>query len=478
MRTVFQLLVAIAAAALICAVVPQNADPDQYYTRYGNFVGNIIVRLGLNHVNSATWFLVLIGILLLSLAACSGRLWQEALVRWRIPTAAAANQRAQGASCPVGLSRLKPEQASASAQALLHRRGYRTVPLASEAGGQLWYLHKHRLSAWGQTLAHYAVFLIALGSVMGTIHGLSLDQNVDIVEGKAYQSDKGDLPFSIAVDKFTIDRAADTGAVQNYYSQVRLLAGDKELTRGTVSVNHPLRYKGYFISQSNWGLGEAQVEITRAGKTEKLTFPLERMSCPGMDQEACVWGVPEESAKAVLADGDAVLAVGDFMADARREGKKVVRGDPEYPGNPAISLMYVSGLAQMKASGAAMHRPNHAQLDWLFVGQSLDLGDGGSVRFSGITKSTGLGIRKDVGLPLVFIGFVASVLGLALIFYFPLQRGVIALETRPQGRTALTLAFYGRAGDTTADAEALWSELAEKLDLDGGPKVAKELGDD
>ena len=59
-----------------------------------------------------------------------------------------------------------------------------------------------------------------------------------------------------------------------------------------------------------------------------------------------------------------------------------------------------------------------------------------------------------------------GILGLALIFYFPLQRGVIALEASAQGRTAMTLAFYGRAGDATGDAEDLWAELAEKLDFD------------
>ena len=56
MRTVFQLLVIIAIAALICAVVPQNEDPQTYYTRYGSFVANVVVRLGLDHVHSTAWF--------------------------------------------------------------------------------------------------------------------------------------------------------------------------------------------------------------------------------------------------------------------------------------------------------------------------------------------------------------------------------------------------------------------------------------
>lgn len=464
MRTVFQLLVIIAIAALLCAVVPQNEDPQGYLTRYGQFLGNIVLRLGLDHVHSTGWFLLLLGVLLLSLVACSGRLWKEASLRWGIPTADAAGKKLQSGSRLSGVTSLAVDEAVTAVAPALRKHGYHSLSLGAEDGKRLLYVHKHRFSAWGQALAHYSVFLIALGSVMGAIHGLSLDQNVTIMEGETFHSEDGSVPFGIRVDGFTIAQDPANGAVKNYYSKVRLFEGEKEVLKGTISVNHPLRYHGYFISQSDWGLGEAKIEITSGGKTEEHGFPLERAACPGTDEQASMWGVPQEQAALYLPDGHAALVATGFYADAVREGGKTIQRNSEYPGTPALNLTYISGIPGLKPTGPAQGPPKHGMKDlgWLLPGESLPLDDG-QIKFVGITKSTGLGIRKDVGLPLVWIGFIASILGLMMIFYFPLQRSVVSLEPQGQGRTAIALAAYGRAGDLADDSNQVWQDMLKRL---------------
>lgn len=473
MRTVFQLLVIIAIAALVCAIVPQNEDPQMYYSRYGRFLANIVVRLGLDHVHSATWFLILLGLLLLSLVACSGRLWREASMRWRIPSGDAAGKRlaagALNATSGTGL-----ETATVAATAALRKHGYRVRDLPAEGNKRVLYAQKHRLSAWGQALAHYAVFLIALGSVLGSIHGLSLDQNVTIMEGETFRSEDGSIPFGIKVDRFAIVQDPANGAVKNYYSDVRLLSGDTEVLRGTLSVNHPLRYKGYFISQSDWGLGEATIEITRGGKAEQHTFPLGRGGYPGMggDPGMSTWGVPQEDAALYLPGGRALVATG-FYPDAVRQGDKVVQRDAEYPGTPALSLTYVSGIPGHKPEGPAEGAPKHGmkELGWLLPGETVRLDDG-VVKFVGISKSTGLGVRKDVGLPLVWGGFIASMIGLVMIFYFPLQRSILGFETAANGRTAIAMSRYSRSGDLADDSDELWRDVLAQT----GGKAAANTG--
>jgi cytochrome c biogenesis protein ResB len=462
MRTVFQLLVVIAAAALISAVLPQNEDPQMYYQRYGRFLANIIVRLGLDHVHSTTWFLLLLGLLLLSLAACSGRLWREAALRWRPPTGEAADKRLSAAALKA-ISPTAPEDSATAATAALKKHGYRVQPVPSQGNKRVLYAQKHRLSAWGQALAHYSVFLIALGSVMGGIHGLSLDQNITIMEGDTFRSEDGSIPFGIKVNGFKIVQDPANGAVKNYYSDVALVDGDKEVLRGELSVNHPLRYRGYFISQSDWGLGEAKLEITRGGKTEQYTFPLQRGACPEMggDQMSqSTWGVPQENAALFLPGGDAALVATSFFADARRENGKVVQGDPEYPGTPAINLTYVSGIPGHKPQGPAAGAPKHGmkELGWLLPGETAKI-DGGVVKFVGISKSTGLGVRKDFGLPLVWLGFIASMIGLVMIFYFPLQRSILAFEAAGGGKSTITMSRYSRRGDLADDGDELWRDV-------------------
>lgn len=461
MRSVFQLLVLIAIGALLCTVIPQKEPVEAYFERYGTFLGNIIVRLGLDHVHTSAWFLVLLGLLLLSLVACSGRLWREGLMRWRLPEADAAAARATGAGAVKALTALGPTEAAAKLDGALRRHGYRTAALGDGGSPRVVVAYRHRFSAWGQTLAHYAVFAIALGAVMGSIPGLSLDETREIAEGHEYAGEQGDLPFAIHVDRFYINHDPASGSVQNYYSEVRLLAGGQEVARGTISVNHPLRYHGYFISQSSWGLAAAVVQVTVGGKTETLALPLERVACPGMDGPVSVWGVRQDEPAVFTADGHTAVVGGGFYADARRDKGEVHGSDSEYPGQPAIQLTVVGRLPRKeKPAGPAAGMPPHTmqELGWLLAGETRPI-EGGEVTFVGLTKTTGLGLRKDVGLPLVWVGFIASMVGLALIFYFPLQRWVLAVAADGSGRTAVSLASYGRASELSEDQPALWADL-------------------
>jgi len=461
MRTVFQLLFFIAAGALICTIVPQNLDPTEYHQRYGDFLANIIVRLQLDHVHSAGWFLLLLAILLLSLVACSGRLWQEAAVRWRLPDAAGASQRLKSPAQSSVASVAAPE-AMAAIEATARRHGYSRFAIGNEGERQLVYLCKHRWSAWGQALAHYAVFAIAIGAVMGSLPGLSLDQQVNIQEGDTFHDEHVTVPFDIRVDKFHIAQDPATQTLQNYYSDVALVSNGQELARGQISVNHPLRYRGYFISQSSWGLGEARVIVTLGGKKTAFAFPLARTGAPDMSGEPA-FGVPQESGAAFLPEGRAALVATGFLADAVQEGKEVVATGSEYPGRPALNLTFVSGLPAKGEHGAPHGDSAHGltEVGWLFPGQSLPLAGGGTVKFVGITQTTGLGVRKDTGLPLVWLGFIACMIGLSLIFYLPIQRRVLACEPRGQGRTAISMSTYGRAHELTH--EDIWSDLLQAV---------------
>jgi hypothetical protein len=353
------------------------------------------------------------------------------------------------------------------------RRGFRPHAIPAEDNRQVVYLTRNRLSAWGQALAHYAIFAIALGSVLGSIPGLSLDDHVSVQEGETVAAEQSGLPFAVQVKSFTIDHLP-TGEVSNYYSDVELLQGDKVVSSGKISVNKPLEYRGYMLSQSDWGLGEARLEVTQAGKTTPVSFPLARGGCPepghGM---MAMWGVPQEDAAAFLPDKRSALVATAFYADSVRKDGEVIDTGSEYPGTPAINLTLVTGLPGHKPSGPAEGEPGHGmvELGWLTPGQTRAIA-GGSVKFVALTKTTGLGVRKDFGLPLVWIGFIASMIGLAMIFYFPIKRAVLALEPEG-GRTVVTLTTLGRVGG--AEGESLWPELMEALEAKPTATVAPDL---
>lgn len=460
MRTVFLLLGLLAVAALLCTLIPQGLDRSAYQERYPAPLAALLTAVGLDHVHSTLWFQGLIGLLLLSLIACSGRLWQEARQRWRLPAAEAATRRVATAQTRL-LALRSFSQVLYAIREVARRRGYQVVPLRREATLALLYLHKHRLSAWGQALAHYSVFLVALGSVLGSLHGLSLDRTVPLLEGQTLSPQDSHLPFALALDRFTIDRDRAQDTVRNYYSQVRLLEDGREVRRETIAVNHPLRHRGYFITQSGWGLAEARVLVRSKGQAHRVTFPLGREQTA----EGVIWAVPPRLEEAVrpLPGGDTALVATAFSPDAIRKDGTVLEVDSEYPGTAALALSYVYDLHRHRAAAPQTVPPRLEELGFLLAGETRRVGEA-TVTFEGLTLYSTFGLRRDLGLPLVWAGFLMAMLGLSLIFYLPLQRCVLSVQALSGGGVTVTLAAYGQAGDLDGADKIFAQDLLTALD--------------
>lgn len=506
MKTVFYLLVALAAGGLIATVLPQQQQAEYYQERYGPFVSNIILRLGLDHVSTATWFLLLMALLMLSLLACTRNLWSIAQSRWRIPGADAVQGAASRGQAETSVSlSVSSEVALGAVRDAARKLGYRFWDVGGPEGTRCIYLCRHRWSAWGTTLAHYAVFLIGLGAVMGSLPSLSVDEYLEIPEGHTSLAEQVPaMPFQLRLNDFRIEVSPETGAIVNYFSDLSVIEAEQEVRRETISVNRPLRYKGFYISQSSWSLGEARVRVKSGAHAEELAFPLARAA--EMDPHASAWGVPQEGAVAFLASGDVAILAQAFYIDARREGGEVIGRNSEVPGTPAISLVVVSGLparergsdegngkgawlpgtppvavrwaayeprlAQMMppAGGGMDMPPRHGdrmpqhsltELGFLLQGETRQT-PAGEVTFLGVTESSGLGIRKDPGVPLVWVGFVGCLLGMALIFYFPLRQAYVRLTPREGRQSGCRLQLQvrgGLLGNPDQDARRLITEI-------------------
>lgn len=506
MKTVFYLLLVLAAGGLAAVVLPQQQPAEYYQERYGPFLSDIILRLGLDHVSTATWFLLLLAVLMLSLVACTRNLWTIARSRWRIPGADEVLRAADGGpgASPVNLP-VSAEVAVGAVKDAARGVGYRLWSVTVADGARCLYLCRHRFSAWGTTLAHYAVFAIGLGALLGSLPGLSVDEYLELSEGRTSAAQElPAMPFQLRLNDFRAEVNSETGAVVNYFSDISVIADGHEVHRQTISVNRPLRYRGFYISQASWGLAEARLRLRSETGEETLSFPLARTAAT--DPHASAWGVPEERAIALLARGDAAVLVRAFYIDARREGEEVVGRNSEALGTPAIRLLIVSGLPA-RASGGGQATETGA---WLPAAPSVDfrltgytpqlaqrasprsgrasgppapgpartpheitdvgfllLGETkktpvGEISFVAVTQSSGLGIRRDPGVPLVWIGFVGCLAGMALIFYFPLRRVYISLVPTGEGEAACELRLQVQGGspsDSAREAQRLQTSI-------------------
>ncbi len=475
MRVVLYLLVLLAGGSLLGAVVPQKQAAEYYLTHYGPVLGNLVVWLGLGRLFGSWWFNLLVVLLMVSLVACSRRLLAQAKGRWRLPEAGAIDRRVQ--TSRQKLEKVLPVLPAAASDALTRaarRHGLGVHLVAADQDGMRVHLSRNRWAWWGTVLAHYSLFLIVIGAVMGAIPGLSVDTQITVPEGHvnlsaaemAGEMPEGhpakaappELPFQVRLDKFEIRRDPSTGAIENYYSDLTVLENDHEVQRQTISVNRPLKYKGYYLSQADYGVAGVVFEVNVGGKGQSLVFLFAR---PVHAEELQMGEVPSftmEGGVKFLGE-DLALVATQFVPNAERKGGKVVEVHGMGADKPAVRLMAVSGFKTGQHS-------NPQELGPVLVGESVPIA-GGTAKFVGLCSSTVLGVRKDPGVPVVWLGFIGCLVGMMMIFYVRRESAGAKLEPQGDAATRVRLA-WGAGGPSDQASSELWTALMSELS--GGPE--------
>ena len=144
-------------------------------------------------------------------------------------------------------------------------------------------------------------------------------------------------------------------------------APDETLLKSTaISVNHPLRFRGITLYQADWSLAALTVQL---GRSPLLQLPLERFPQLG-DQ---VWGL---------------------VLPTRPDGSEPV-------------LLAVSS----EQGPVEVFGPNGQSLGQLGVGgPALEIG-GLPIRVVSVLPASGILLKRDPGVPLVYAGFAVALLG-------------------------------------------------------------------
>ena len=91
------------------------------------------------------------------------------------------------------------------------------------------------------------------------------------------------LPFTITLDKFTRELHPGTNMARVYMSDVTRIDEDGTSQKIKISMNQPLRYKGYTFFQSGWGPQNA-----RPGTQLYSTFAVVRNPADAFPLYACI----------------------------------------------------------------------------------------------------------------------------------------------------------------------------------------------
>lgn len=296
MNLAITLLVTVAVASVVGTVLQQNQPYQDYIIKFGQFWFRVFDLLGLYDVYSTTWFLLILAFLVVSTSVCIYRNTPTMLRDMR-----SFRLRVQRKSLQAfhlrreWLTDTERQALEALLAKLLKVAGYRFRRKDGD-GYHLLAAMKGAFNRLGYLFTHAAIVIICIGALFDgniplklreatgrlkvetrdlpasevpAISRLPVDNpsfrgSVQIAEGTSanivfLQLRDGylvqPLPFSIELKDFRIEHYA-TGQPKSFESDlvIRDPAREQPL-EATISVNHPLIYRGYAIYQASFSDG-------------------------------------------------------------------------------------------------------------------------------------------------------------------------------------------------------------------------------
>lgn len=428
-RLTFAILLVLALVSVAGTIVPQNAPPQQYLQLYGEAGYRLVHGLMLDNMYRAPWFLVLLLSLAVNLIVCSLKRVPTVLRILRKEPAAELGSMRQPAES--FLLEGAPDRHEAAADGAL-KRLVGVVAAGGDGQGRVSFAQKGGWSRWGVYVVHTSVLIIMAGAIIGKLWGIS--GWVQIPQGQAVDhfvldnDQTGPLPFVLRVDKFTADFYPD-GRPREYRSDVTFLVDGKELKKAALMVNDPADFMGYTFYQASYGdTPTAVTAVYHKGETSReITLP------------AGAWIDLPGGGQATLVDARAEVDMGGmYRGPAARIG---------YRENPQAQPQ---GLMAIKEGVSLGRTPGPVSFGVLKVE---------SVPY------TGLQVKSDPGVWLVWLGCTLMVLGFVIAFYFSHIKAWVRLCPAGKARTRVEIAVS--ANKNKAAARRLAARLAAALGKPG-----------
>ena len=357
------LLIAISCAA--GTLIPQQESNQFYYDNFNKnpFLGiinaNILLLFEFDHVYTSFWFLFLLIWLGLALSVCSFRrqlpILKSALnwIDYKSPRQIAKLSVAQTIvtnNCSKSLEKIKLN---------LKKQGWNV----KETDGRI-AARQGVIGRLGPILIHLGMILLMIGATYGSLNGKTIEKflapgrSIDLLNNN---EEKG---LTIELQKFQIERDPQ-GRAEQYKSIVNVIEPNGNNQSKEISVNYPLRYKGLTLYQADWSLAAITIQIDNS---PKLQIPIEPISEIGEQ----VWGTVIPTSK----DGkNQILLTVDSEL-----------GPVNIYDNDGTLLTKLSINKEEKVKGAL-------------------------IKIINIIPSSGLLLKHDPGVPLVYLSFAIILIG-------------------------------------------------------------------
>ncbi|MBD0388710.1 MAG: cytochrome c biogenesis protein [Nostoc sp. C3-bin3] len=428
LRLAIALLLLIAIFSSTGTVIEQGQSPAFYQANYpehpalfGFLTWKVIQVVGLDHVYRTWWFLALLILFGTSLTACSFTRQLPALKaaqRWKYYEEPRQFQK-------LALSAELDTGSLDSLSQILQKRRYKIFPDPEKEN--LLYARKGIVGRIGPIIVHIGIVAILIGGIWGAMTGFLAQEMVasgdtfkvtNIVDAGPIAA-KISKDWSVRVNRFWIDYTP-SGGIDQFYSDLSVLNKQgEEVDHKKIFVNEPLRYHGITFYQTDWGIAGVRVQFNNS---PIFQLPMAQLNTNGQGR---IWGtwVPT---KPDLSEGVSLLA-------------KDLQG---------MVLIY---------------DPAGKLVDTVRAGMSTQV-NGVKLKILDVIGSTGLQIKADPGIPIVYSGFGLLMLGVVMSYFSHSQ--IWALQKGDR-------LYVG--GKTNRAQVAFEQEVLEILDrLSSQPKVEEK----
>ena len=378
LRLAILLLLAIAGISISGTVIEQGQSLAFYQSNYpehpalfGFLSWKVLLFLGLDHVYRTWWFLALLILFGSSLTACTFTRQFPALKaarRWKFYDEPRQFEK-------LALSAEIDTGSLANLESALQQRRYKVF----QEGNKL-YARKGIAGRIGPIVVHASMLLVLAGAIWGALTGFMAQEMIE--SGTTFQVknilDAGPMAapqvpkdWSVKVNRFWIDYTAE-GSIDQFYSDLSVVDnGGKEIDRETIYVNKPLRYRGVTFYQTDWAIAGVRF---RLNNSPVLKLPMAPLQTNGKGR---LWGtwIPT---KPDLSQGVSLLA-------------KDLQG---------TLLIYDTAGKLLTTVRAGMY----AEVN------------GVKLYIDEIVGSTGLQIKADPGIPIVYLGFGLLMVGVMMSY--------------------------------------------------------------
>ena len=402
---------------LIGVIVDQGKDPSVYAGAYPAPIARAILRLGLDNIYHSPAYIGIIGLILVSLAACT--------FKRVIPARLPALRKVKIDAIPLSASiEVRGEESAVRARVaeFFASRGWQVRK--REFSGEEWlFADRHNWARRGVLIAHLGFVIIAMGTTIYWWKGFS--GTTAVITGQTITVPQTGARITLDHFGYRFEPIkTKTGLVYqpvDYVSNVTVVGRDGVPRNETIRVNQPIDIDGTLYYQASYGYA-VTFAVSKAG----MVIPMEP-----------------------LKEGQGFQAGGrTFQYQRFVPTVDTATGQPglnPIPSNPAVALAAFDGDQPL---GAVL----------LPIGKNLDVGNGFKIAALRYKLYSGLQYRYDPGMLLVGIGAFVLLAGLCVAFYFLPARLFVqitgAARTWRVGLAATTVKGYDIFEEQFADLVA------------------------